>query len=278
MQEDTFVPTLSVKETLKLYTDLRVPDQISKLERQALMRESIESMGLTKAINSQIGGVLPGGFAVKGLSGGERRRLNIACGTVAAPAIIFLDECTSGLDSHAALVLVQHLKKLASHQRTIVVAWFSGRLGFPYDPAHAGSVCDWALDLISIGFQKTTGGFTCLDDVIEAADRFAGMDALASYLAGFAVFIRDMIPFLRALSFLSPLRYTYAGLALLQFESGSACRGGIQGSPGAPCVDKAQVFDMRLSVAANIGALCGMLAGLHVLSYLCLAFLYREKR
>jgi ABC-type multidrug transport system ATPase subunit len=36
---------------------------------------------------------------VRGLSGGERRRLSIACGVVGAPWIICLDEPTSGAHS-----------------------------------------------------------------------------------------------------------------------------------------------------------------------------------
>lgn len=59
----------------------------------------------------QVGGDLPGGLHVRGISGGERRRLSIACATVAAPALIFLDECTSGKQTAASrihlLVLVQ---------------------------------------------------------------------------------------------------------------------------------------------------------------------------
>jgi ATP-binding cassette subfamily G (WHITE) protein 2 len=96
VQDDTFVPTLSVWETLAVATLLRVPGHISKAERHALMHESLQSMGLVKVMHSQVGGLLSGGIFIRGLSGGERRRLNIACGVVGAPAIIFLDEPTTG--------------------------------------------------------------------------------------------------------------------------------------------------------------------------------------
>lgn len=55
----------------------------------------------------QVGGVLPGGGLLRGLSGGERKRLSIAVGVLAAPSVIFLDEPTSGLDSFAALTVMR---------------------------------------------------------------------------------------------------------------------------------------------------------------------------
>ena len=52
-----------------------------------------------------VGGLTPGGSIYRGLSGGERKRLCIATGILAAPSVVFLDEPTTGLDSFAALTV-----------------------------------------------------------------------------------------------------------------------------------------------------------------------------
>lgn len=70
----------------------------------------------------QVGGLLPGGIHLRGLSGGERRRLSIAVGVVSAPSIIFLDEPTSGLDSFAALNVMQYMKSLAQYKAHTIIA------------------------------------------------------------------------------------------------------------------------------------------------------------
>ena len=56
------------------------------------------------------------------LSGGEKRRLSIGCGLIASPSIIFLDEPTTGLDSFAALNVMDHMRDLAAMGHTVVAS------------------------------------------------------------------------------------------------------------------------------------------------------------
>lgn len=57
---------------------------------------------------------------VNDLSGGEQKRLSIAIELIDNPKIIFLDECTTGLDSSATTQCIVLLKKLAMSGRTII--------------------------------------------------------------------------------------------------------------------------------------------------------------
>jgi ABC-2 type transport system ATP-binding protein len=57
---------------------------------------------------------------VKTLSGGQRRRLDLALGLIHEPSLVFLDEPTTGLDPQARSNLWDHVRRLRS-QRDITV-------------------------------------------------------------------------------------------------------------------------------------------------------------
>lgn len=54
-----------------------------------------------------------GGSFVRGVSGGERKRVCIGNEIIINPSLLFLDEPTSGLDSTTALRIVQMLHDIA---------------------------------------------------------------------------------------------------------------------------------------------------------------------
>lgn len=59
---------------------------------------------------------------LRGLSGGERKRLSIAAGILSTPSVVFLDEPTSGLDSFAALTVMSYLKRMAVQNGHAIIA------------------------------------------------------------------------------------------------------------------------------------------------------------
>ena len=65
---------------------------------------------------------LVGNQRVRGVSGGERKRVNIGVELLNDPPLVFLDEPTSGLDSFQAQSVMETLRKLARAGRTVVAS------------------------------------------------------------------------------------------------------------------------------------------------------------
>ena len=114
-QEVTFFPHMTVRETLAFRVELKLGSLISKHAQAERVEELIEELNLSKAADTIVGDA-----KVRGISGGERRRLAIACELIASPSLIFLDEPTSGLDSTAATSIVESMRKLADSGKTII--------------------------------------------------------------------------------------------------------------------------------------------------------------
>lgn len=92
-QQDDLMGTLSVQETIYYSANLRLPDKMPRAEKRAVVESTIVEMGLQDCANTPIGN-----WHLRGLSGGERRRVSIALEILTRPRMLFLDEPTSGLD------------------------------------------------------------------------------------------------------------------------------------------------------------------------------------
>jgi len=104
-QCDNFVPVMTTKEVMQFYAGIILPRSWGSVRRAARVEEVLQEMGLVHTQHTLVGGESPGGLLLRGLSGGERKRLSIAAGIIAAPSVVFLDEPTTGLDSFAALTV-----------------------------------------------------------------------------------------------------------------------------------------------------------------------------
>lgn len=114
-QEDVLLGTLSVKETISYSAHLRLPECLSKEEVNTIVEETISEMGLQDCTNRLIGN-----WHLRGISGGEKKRVSICLEILTRPSLLFLDEPTTGLDSASAFFVIQTLKNIASDGRTII--------------------------------------------------------------------------------------------------------------------------------------------------------------
>lgn len=81
------------------------------------MNELINDLGLAKCRNSYIGG---GFSAIKGISGGEKKRTAFATEILNSPALLFCDEPTSGLDAFMAESVVEKLRDISDTNRSVI--------------------------------------------------------------------------------------------------------------------------------------------------------------
>ena len=117
-QEDAMLPTLTVHETILDSALLRLPKDMSYAAKHQKVEDVERQLGIHHIRHQTIGSEEANG---RGISGGEKRRVGIACELVTSPSILFLDEPTSGLDAFNAFNVVECLINLVkTYQRTVV--------------------------------------------------------------------------------------------------------------------------------------------------------------
>uniref|UniRef100_A0A914XPT6 ABC transporter domain-containing protein n=1 Tax=Plectus sambesii TaxID=2011161 RepID=A0A914XPT6_9BILA len=116
-QDDLFVGTLTVREHLNFHALLRMGSKFTAAQRRQRVNDVLVELGLTKCADTLVG--IPN--RIKGISGGERKRLAFASEILTNPGLLFCDEPTSGLDSFLAQQIIAVLKQLATKGRTIVI-------------------------------------------------------------------------------------------------------------------------------------------------------------
>ncbi|XP_071765457.1 broad substrate specificity ATP-binding cassette transporter ABCG2b [Centroberyx gerrardi] len=116
VQDDILMGTLSVRENLLFSANLRLnPRHHSSADKKSRVDAIIQDLGLTDCADTKIGTEF-----LRGVSGGERKRCSIGMELITAPALLFLDEPTTGLDSNTANCIINLLQKLSRRGKTVI--------------------------------------------------------------------------------------------------------------------------------------------------------------
>ncbi|CAL9766210.1 unnamed protein product, partial [Musa acuminata subsp. burmannicoides] len=187
-QDDVLYPHLTVTETLTFTALLRLPGSLSRAEKAHQAQLAISELGLNRVAHSMIGGAR----GVRGVSGGERKRVSIGLELLVDPSLLLLDEPTSGLDSTTAARIVATLRRLAVEKgRTVVTTIHqpSSRLYRMFDKlvllsegnaiyyGRAAAAVDY---FASVGFPCPIDGVNPADFLLDLANGIAAESKYAS--------------------------------------------------------------------------------------------------
>lgn len=112
-QDDVVYGTLTVEENLRYSAHLKLSQR--SVDRNHTVAWVISNLGLN-GIKDQIVGSVDS----RGISGGQRKRVNIGMEIVHMPSLLIMDEPTSGLDANGTQQLTEYMKKLTLANITIV--------------------------------------------------------------------------------------------------------------------------------------------------------------
>ncbi len=115
-QDDIMHRELTVRQALYYNARLRLPREMTDGEIHERISRVLEQLGLRDTEDVGIGSP-----EKKGISGGQRKRVNLAMELLTDPLVLFLDEPTSGLSSEDAVMVMRVLRELADEAKTILL-------------------------------------------------------------------------------------------------------------------------------------------------------------
>lgn len=110
-QTDLLHTNLTTQRALEFGAALRFPRDTTAAERSGRVREVLKELDLEERAHQRI----------DTLSGGQKKRTNVALELLTKPALLFLDEPTSGLDPGLDLQVMNLLRDLADKGQTVLV-------------------------------------------------------------------------------------------------------------------------------------------------------------
>jgi len=153
-QDDLFYSQMTVRETLMFAARLRLPRTTSLAQKTTFVETLMNKLNLLKSADTIVGNA-----KVRGISGGERKRLSIACELISRPSLLFLDEPTSGLDSFQAERLIEALATLA--KETVIEDASAGPAG-----SRDGDVGGGGNTIACVIHQPSAAVFNMFDDIV----------------------------------------------------------------------------------------------------------------
>ncbi|EGC39183.1 hypothetical protein DICPUDRAFT_148081 [Dictyostelium purpureum] len=123
-EEDSHYPTLTVRETLDFALKCKTPSNRLPEEKKRTFRSKIFSLLLSMFGIVHQADTMVGNEFVRGLSGGERKRITIAESMVAASSINCYDCSTRGLDAASAFDYAKSIRIMSDSLHKTTVATF----------------------------------------------------------------------------------------------------------------------------------------------------------
>ncbi|KAE9328663.1 hypothetical protein PF001_g1294 [Phytophthora fragariae] len=167
---DNHIPTLTVRETFK-FADMcvngRPEDQPEETRDVAALRTELftQILGLEECADTVVGDAL-----LRGVSGGERKRVTIGEVLVGGQSLFLCDEISTGLDSAATFDIIKSMRYIVYHgPRTEILNYFEGH-GFTCPPRV--DPADFLIEVTSDRGHRYANGSIPIKDLAVASEDF----------------------------------------------------------------------------------------------------------